>query len=66
MKKRGYYDVVCLFSDGWVRVTSNPKRSLSAEEVVKDLRKYLAAFEKGIAAQRQNNKRLQRAVVKTK
>ncbi len=51
-----------MLSDWSIHVTSDPKRSLTAPELVRQLKKYLVLFENAIIAE---NKR-PRAVVKTK
>ncbi len=56
-KARGRFDVWFVFGDGYVRFTSNPKRSLSPQEVIDELTEFFPKVRKGIAAQKRNAKR---------
>jgi hypothetical protein len=52
MKARGRFDIVCVFEGGgYLRITSDPKRSLSAAEIVAKLRKYANELEVGVRAE---------------
>lgn len=56
-KARGRFDVVFVFGDGYVRFTSDAKRSLTPQEVIDELTRFFPNVRKGIiAAKRQEKK----------
>lgn len=57
-KKRGRFDVVCVFDSGaWVRITSDPKRSIPAADLIKELRDALKTVAAGIAGEQRQKRR---------
>lgn len=48
---RGRFDVFFVFRSGYVRFTSDPKRSLSPQNVIDELTKFFPNVRAGIAAE---------------